>query len=205
MASVDTVQAPKAPSAPQKDYFAPVTFKLDDVVQTPMPKTRRYWIGVTSDAPFATTSKAGLDFQMYVGPTPADDAGHFDPSMIRARGMIRELTDDQIEVVVRRVKNTVLEVDRKTSDSVGKDGVRRSSFIVTKWKYHDAIEYDRRRDAEGKSQNPRPMVRTPNDVPLGCYLYCIPVAESMPVGWRDNPTPTRMCEFPAGSPWAPKG
>ena len=195
MASVETAPASGAKPAAQRDPNAPVTFTMEQIKLALAPKTRRYWVGITEDAPFDTCSKAGIGLMKYKGPAPTDDDGSFNPSKIQARGDIHEMTADTLAKFTERVANVVVRVGTVTSDSVNpKTGKPRQTRTVTRWMFLDSVDYDFRKDREGKPMDPRTFTFTAEDVPLGHFIYCVPLRESMPIGWREEKTPPRMCD-----------
>lgn len=192
MAAVET--APPVGAAKPRDLDAPVRFTIDQIKILVAPKTRRYWIGVYHDAPFDHGSKAGVSFMKYFGAPPVDDDGKFNESKIQRRGMVLPLTDAQVAEFSEAVANVVLRTGRVTSDSIAPDGTPRTSFVVKKWMHLDSVQYDVHKDRKGEPQAPRTFEFTKDDVPLGYFLYCVPLREQMPVNWRDEKTPPRMCD-----------
>lgn len=192
MAAVET--APPVGATKTRDPDDPVKFTIDQVKILTAPKSRRYWIGVYPDAPFDHGSKAGVSFMKYKGPPPVDDDGAFNPSKIQARGTVVSLTDAQVADFAAAVANVILRTGHAPSDSITPDGKPRSAFVVRKWMHLDSVEYDVQKDRKGEPQTKRVFEFTRDDVPLGYYLYCVPVREQMPSNWRDEKTPPRMCD-----------
>jgi hypothetical protein len=192
MAAVDT--APQG-ATKARDPDGPVTYSLEQVKRITAPKTRRYWMGVIESAPFDHCSKAGLGLLKFKGAPPVDDDGSFNSSKIQARGDVYELTDAQVAEFVERVSNVIVRVQTSTSDSVDpKTNKPRTRQVVSKWMHLDSVEYDVQKDRKGEAMPKRSFTFTTEDVPLGYFLYCVPLREQMPVGWRDEKTPPRMCD-----------
>lgn len=192
MAVVDTTPPVGAKT---RDDNAPVTYTLEQIKTLVAPKTRRYWIGIREDAPLEHTDAGGVGVMKYSGPPPVDDDGAFNPKKIHARGFIHSLTDEQVAKFAERVANIIVRVETQTSDSVDpKTNQRRTRETITRWMHLDSVQYDSRKDREGKPQERRSFVFQKNDVPLGYFLYCVPLREKMPVDWRDEKTPPRMCD-----------
>lgn len=192
MAAVET--APPV-GAKTRDADAPVTYTLEQIRAITAPKTRRYWIGLREDAPLEHTDAGGISVMKYSGPPPVDDDGQFNPKKIQARGLVHALTDAQVAKFAERVSNIAVRVETKTSDSIDpKTNKPRTVQTVTRWMHFDSVEYDVRKDREGKPQKRREFTFQENDVPLGYFIYCVPLREQMPVAWRDEKTPPRMCD-----------
>lgn len=192
MAAVET--APPV-GAKTRDADAPVTYTLEQIKTIVAPKTRRYWIGIREDAPLEHTDAGGISVMKFSGPPPVDDDGQFNPKKIHGRGLIHALTDEQVAKFAERVANIIVRVETQVSDSVNpQTNERRSRETITRWMHLDSVKYDVRKDREGKPQELRTFTFQKNDVPLGYFLYCVPLREQMPIGWRDEKTPPRMCD-----------
>lgn len=174
MAPVDTAATIDRRATEQKAPSGAVKIDLKKIDRKPAPKTQRYWLGVTADAPFDQTSSGGVAFVRYSERTPINEAGKLDEKIPHAKGVVAELTDDQVEVIRKRVGNVVIRVIRSSGETGGTDG--KGARIVRL--YLD--------DPRGY----RPM---PGDSPLGHWLYMVPITDRMPVNWR-GATPERMCD-----------
>lgn len=168
MAPVDTAATIERRATPSAAPSGAIKIDMKKVDRKPAPKTRRYWHGVMRDAPFDVTSRGGIAFSKFSRRTPINEEGKLDEANIpHDLGMVSELTDDQIDVIKKRVANIVIRCSREG----GKTHLR------TKLCLDDPKGY-------------RPM---PGDSPLGYWLYLIPIADSMPIGWRSS-APERMCD-----------
>ena len=176
MASVDTAATidRRATSEPPKS--GAIKIDLRKVERKPAPKTRRYWVGVMPDAPFDQTSSGGIAFIRYSERAPINEDGKLDERIPHANGMVSELTDDQVEVIKRRVSNVVLRIVRSDKDKADPNNRGKGARIVKLY-----------------LDEPRGYRHAPGDSPLGHWLYMVPIAERMPLDWR-SATPERMCD-----------
>jgi len=155
------------------DDLALRPIKVQPRAKAPAPTpSRRYWIGVTLDAPFDADSRGGVAFQKWGESPEFDDAGRVKNNA--PLGTVVELTEAQVRLIKERVENIVIRVGTFTGDRAKaprKETVLERVFLGSAPKYRPAA----------------------NDVPLGHYLYMVPVAERMPHDWRSG-TPERMVD-----------
>jgi hypothetical protein len=176
MASVDTAATVERRATSEPPKSGAIKVDLRKVERKPAPKTRRYWIGVMPDAPFDQTSSGGVAFMRYSERTPINEAGKLDERIPHAKGMVSELTDDQVEVIRRRVGNVVLRVIRGGGEEAEGKNSGKGARIVRLY-----------------LDDPRGYRPVAGDSPLGYWLYMVPISERMPMDWR-SATPERMCD-----------
>jgi len=123
--------------------------------------TRRYWVGVLLSAPIESCSRGGVSFSKRVGKIEYEIDGSIrNPDAVRL-GDVVELTEAQKKVALQRIASTVVRTIRNPEGRP-----TQVQFIATKWiDASGAWVPDYRHD---------PM---PGDVPLGAYIYMVPVAE----------------------------
>lgn len=190
MAPVDT-----APSEVAPKIASGVKIDIKSIKVTKAPPSKRYWVGVMPDAPFDIDSRGGVGVCKFKGRTPVTEAGRIDLTIQHELGDVLELTDSQIELFKARVANVVLRVGSRedvVTDDLGNKRRVSVPYVVAKV-FLDSKAYDVNLDRQGKPMPNRPYQPKTNDVPLGYYLYCVPLSESMPLGWRTS-SPPRMCD-----------
>lgn len=198
-ATVDTAAPDRRPAdkpAESAPRSGAVKIDIRKVQITQAPPARRYWAGVMSGAPFDQVTKGGVTFMKFKGTVPvADNGDGLDLRKPNERGDIVELTDDQLALVVKRVGNAALRIVPERV--LRKDEAGNNVFVTRKSIGArialDSVIYDPVKDRSGQPSPPAPYSAQENDVPLGRFLYLIPVSEKMPVDWRRH-DPEPMCD-----------
>lgn len=192
MASVDT--APSEVVA-NKSPLKSVKIDIASVKIAKAPPSKRYWVGVMPDAPFDCDSRGGVGMVKFKGKAPVTEQGRVDLRLAHELGDVLELTDSQVELFKSRVANVVLRIGNRedvVTDDLGNKRRVSVPYVVAKV-FLDSKAYDVNLDRQGKPMPQRTYEARPNDVPLGYYVYCVQLGESMPVGWRAS-NPPRMCD-----------
>lgn len=173
-----------------------------DVASVPFaaaPPTKRYWVGVMPDAPLDNASAGPITFLKFKGSVPlSENERKFDLSKPHTYGDVIELTDDMLAVIRKRVANKVVRLASMKylqTDHVGNKTEHEKQYVFRYFAL-DSVVYDVQKDRKGEPSPPRPYQPERSDVPLGYFLYMIPISESMPYGWREQ-TPERMCDKPS--------
>jgi len=148
---------------------AAVQIDLGNLPRVEAAARRRYWLGIVPDGPMDHDSRGGIEFQKFDRYPEWDEKGALLNADQVLRGKILELTDQQVALIKERVANVVLRVGS------GPDG--RKTIV--------------QRICLASSPTYFPDER---DVPLGHYLFMLPVSDAMPTNWRES-IPRPMVAF----------
>lgn len=160
----ETVETASRPTPRNAGGSQAIQIDIPAAARAVVPARRRYWCGLTPDAPMDHDSRGGVEFQKFDNYPEWDEKGNLlNPSQVQ-RGKVLELTDAQVDLIKKRVANIVLRIGTTA------DGRR---YIIERI-HLDSVPAD-------KGYTPQA-----HDAPLGHFLFMLPIADSMPVGWRQE-------------------
>lgn len=190
---VDTAAPARGAGSPSQEVARPsgaIKIDVEQMAFSEAPPARRYWVGVRTSAPFDNVTKGGITFLKFKGVLPMSDAGRIDLALPHERGDVVEITDQQLALVKKRVANMVIRTGRATEvrkDAIGNNVAVERTIVAGRVTLDSVVHVG---PEKGRTVNYRPEER---DVPLGHYLYMVPVYERMPTNWRTE-EPEPMCD-----------
>jgi len=156
---------PPRKRAPRKKK--PITFKSvhvdsNELIPVIDLETKRYWVGAVEDAPFECRHAFGVTFQKWSGVVEADPRTGKLVLDRASRGLIVELTDEQVVEVQNSIARKIVRTTGNREDATGNYRCDTHNVLASGFR------------------------TMPKDTPLGRYMYMIEVDELMPHGWRET-------------------